>query len=54
MEDSERMIEKHQKSAQFSNKTYEELMKKISAVHIITNKTFIGGSGGSKDSAESV
>jgi len=40
LEESNQIIEKHQKTAQYSSSNYEELIKKITTLYTITTKSF--------------
>lgn len=54
LEESNQLVEKHQKGMQQASKNYEELIKKISSIYTVTNKAFYLTPSKDKDSSDAV
>jgi len=54
LEDSNQLVEKHQKGMQQASKSYDELIKKISSIYTVTNKIFYLTPSKDKDSSDAV
>lgn len=52
LEESDQVVSKHQKAAHSAHKNYEDLSRKIEAVHALTSRVFAGKP--SKESGEAV
>jgi hypothetical protein len=54
LEESNQLVEKHQKGMQYASKNYDELSKKIAAIYTITNKIFFLTPSKDKESSDAV